>query len=341
MKHRQANIRKAAILLASLDGPLANQLAGQLPPSQMELVRQAMEGLGEIDPAEQQEVIDEFFRIGPTTPENEPEGIELGGTLAETLAIAGSNGVDQRPTTAAAGLQPFHFLHNADVPSLVPFLEKERPQTIAIVLAYLPQDRAAQILTALRPKLQVEVLQRLADLDVADAESLRVVEHELESWVRQQSRQQERRQAGLTTARGIVSAAGSLGEQIILENLRQHDDRLAKKIGGDRREVTTVPVLRWDDLADLDEESISAMVREAEPELLVLALASADQRLMERALEQLSKQDADALVSRIAQLGPTRLSDVEAAQQELVALATQWTRVREVVLPRSRLTIAA
>ncbi len=341
MDQPQQRIRKAAILVSSLDELLAGQLLRHLSTSQRVLVRREMENLGEIDASEQRAVIDEFFRVGPFAAESQLAGIELDGALAEMLVRGSPNASAARQASDSVETQPFRFLSDADVPSLVPFLEKERPQTIAVVLAYLPQDRAAQILTALRPALQVEVIQRLSDLDTADAESLRVVERELEVWVTEQSRTQKRRMAGLSSARGIVSAAGSLGEQTILRNLREHDDRLATKIAGEQQVAAAAPMLRWDDLADLDDASLAAIAREAEPELLVLALTDADGQLVDRVLRQLPDLDADSIASQIDRLGPTRLSDVEAAQRELVVLATRLIDRGEDPRQRSRLIIAA
>ena len=190
MEQRQESIRKAAILVASLDDTLAGKLLRQLSAAERVLVREALDDLGEVGSDERREVIDEFFRVGPIAVESQPAGIELDGALAEMFARNSRSATTEPRASDPVDMQPFRFLSDADVPSLVPFLEKERPQTIAVVLAYLPQDRAAQILTALRPALQVEVIQRLADLDTADSESLKAVENELEMWVRDQSRMQ-------------------------------------------------------------------------------------------------------------------------------------------------------
>ena len=132
----------------------------------------------------------------------------------------------------------------------------------------------------------------------------------------------------------------SLGEQTILRNLRQHDDRLANKIAGEPK-CSAVPSLRWEDLAELDDSNLAAIAQEAETELIMLALAGADERFVERFLRQYPKPAADALAHRIDRLGPTRLSDVEAAQREVVALATRLIHGGEDSWRRSRLIIAA
>src|SRR6185437_2498360 len=86
MSTREPSIRKAAVLIASLDADTADLLLGQMPEQTAEEVRREVLQLGELDPAEQKQVIDEFFRIGPMMPEQEPPGLELDDAMLNRLA---------------------------------------------------------------------------------------------------------------------------------------------------------------------------------------------------------------------------------------------------------------
>src|SRR5207247_90107 len=144
-KHSQ--LRKAAILVASLGREPAEALVRQMSPAQSQALRQAVEQLGAIEPAEQNEVLEEFFRIGPLVPDKQPSGIELDSQLAQELAaMASSLGARAEELRSPGGGVPFRFLHEAPAHSLAPFLEREHPQTIAVVISNLPSDRAAEIL---------------------------------------------------------------------------------------------------------------------------------------------------------------------------------------------------
>src|SRR5882724_3376873 len=88
MKQRSTSLRKAAILVASLDARTSDLLLEQMGAEQADQVRRAILHLGEVDPGEQNEVIDDFCRIGPLVPGQHPAGIELDGELARMLAVS-------------------------------------------------------------------------------------------------------------------------------------------------------------------------------------------------------------------------------------------------------------
>src|SRR5881392_2229754 len=96
MQSCQPTLRKAAILIASLDEPTARRLLEQMGPEQAARVRQAVEELDDIDPAEERRVIEEFCRVTPMVPKAAPAGIELDGSLAAKLSLPG------RPDTYSA-----------------------------------------------------------------------------------------------------------------------------------------------------------------------------------------------------------------------------------------------
>jgi flagellar motor switch protein FliG len=230
-------------------------------------------------------------------------------------------------------LRPFRFLAQADCLSLVPYLQKERPQTIALVLSHLPNAQAAQILVSLSAELQVAVIRRLAELDETDEESVRVVVGELELWLDEQERQHQRRRAGLDAVSGILAAASTMDQQSILKNLRDRDRELARKVNGTQPRSSASPPpqletedrMAFDQLAELDKDSLMTIIQRAEPELVVLALAGATAPLVRRVLGELPRKQSAALRQKLDHLGPIRLSDVEAAQQELATLAAQFT----------------
>ena len=333
MKTKHRNLRKAAVLLASLDGERADELLRQMSPGQSHVLRRAVEELGEIEPAEQNEVIEEFFRISPLLPDKQPSGIELDGRLP--LSLSG-----QSQTGAAAGQAdgavPFRFLHEAPARSLAPFLEREHPQTIAVVVSHLPSDRAAEILAGLPEELQIEVARRLVDLEETDPETLREVERGLESWLCEQVRGDRRRTAGLAALNQILGAASPRAKQHILANLARRDHQLASKL-----RVSPPPALRFSDLELLDSASLTVVLHHADAQILVLALAGANVDFAERAVELFPADEAQDLRRALRELGPTRLSDVEEAQQQLAELARQLEARGEIAPdPRRHLSVA-
>ncbi|HEX4144391.1 MAG TPA: FliG C-terminal domain-containing protein [Pirellulales bacterium] len=345
MRNRQLAVRKAAILIASLDPPTAEGLLDQMPLEQASAVRAAIDALGNVSPKEQQATIEEFFRIGPLVPEKSPPGIELDGNAidewlpsialppAEEPAPIESSRTAFSPSThwswpaeassfsadtRRAPSEPFRFLADTSSDALARYLEREHPQTVAVVLSHLTSDRAADVLALLPAQFQGEVTLRLVHLDDTHPEVLADIERGMQSWMREQSQALRRRTAGLATLRGILAASNDRAKQKILHALALRDRRLADKLAAAPRRT-----LSFADVQRLDDPTLESLLRQAPEELLLLALLGAAEPLVPRVLELLPTEQARNLQERMENLGPTRLSDVEQAQHELAELATR------------------
>jgi flagellar motor switch protein FliG len=176
-----------------------------------------------------------------------------------------------------------------------------------------------------------------------------------------QQRSHARNSAGVSAIAGILQAAGALDRTAMMQNLARHDQSLAERLSASGELKTLVPhepkslvretvspqgyhqettaqvagnqplpkstspsiSIVFEELVDLDGPSLKKLFAKAEPELVLLALAGADERFWQHLAKQLPKQAAADLRRYVENLGPTRLSDVEQAQQELAALAGQ------------------
>src|SRR4029079_7561479 len=224
-------LKKAAILLASLDDETADELLSQMDPAQAVRVRREISELGPIDPSVQPHVVTEFRRHEEPPRDPYPAGIELDSGLAERLARAEPPLLYCPPAPAVEETPPFRFLHQAEADALVGYLKDERPQTIALVVSHLSPEQAAEVIDRLDPALQAQVLRRLAELDETDPGVLREVERHLESWISQEIRSRQRKQGGLPPLTPILSAAKGPMRRQIATNLARHDSSLAQTLG--------------------------------------------------------------------------------------------------------------
>ncbi len=324
MNRKIPNLRKAAILFACLDQATADSLLAQMEPEQADEVRRAILRLGDVERAEQDAIIAEFFRVGPLVPEKDPPGIELDDSLARKLSLPPRGSAEPAPFERPADRPPFRFLHETEFESIAPFLKREHPQMIAVVLSHLPPERAVDVLSNLSESLQVEVIRRLADLDEADPQVLREVERGMEKWLSQQAEDHRRRTAGLAAVSSILGAATGGTRRRIMANLTRSDRALAGKLRPDR--------FHFADLVALDDATVVTVLRAANPELIVLALAGAAPELVDRVTRRLPVQQARAIAKGLPHLGPVRLSDVEEAQQALADLAIEMEAEGRIVI---------
>jgi len=352
------NMRKAAVLIRSLDAATAADLLAQLPPTEAASVRAAMDALGTIDPEEQADVAAEMRRATPLAGPLARAGVEL--TLS-TATIG--DGADARtgdggslPTRAQPLGQRFEFLEQAPIASLVPYLAREHVQTVAVVLSYLSPPRAAAVLAALPPRLQADTLERLSVLGETDPDSLKVVEQELAAWVTaQSSRRRDARAGGAVSA--ILAAADAATRDGILANLKTHKRHLAAQLADEpppnrrSKEVRATPAaplaarrrpeitrrydaapirpapaavrFEFEDLLQLDARLLASVLADVDANVLVLALAGSSDELIERIADQMPKRTGKAFRRQLRKLGPTRLSDVEAAQRAVARAAAR------------------
>jgi flagellar motor switch protein FliG len=340
---RLTPLRKAAILLASLDDETADELLLQMEPEQAARIRREVVALDDIDPAVQRQVLAEFRRGQSPPPPRDPypTGIELDSGLAERIASGESAAVHEAANAAAEEPPPFRFLHQAEADTLVDYLKNERPQTIALVVSHLSPAQAAAVVDRLAPLVQAQVLRRLAELDSADPDILRDVERQLESWISQQMRSREKRRAGLEALGAILSAAERTSRQQIIANLARHDGALAETLGFDlpqpeprsgasSQKSAALPEpthrqspLRFAELMEYDDARLATLVRASGTDVLVLALAGADATFVDRVASYLAARSSRLLRRALKNLGPTRLSDVEEAQETLCTLAAE------------------
>ena len=376
----KASLRKAAILVSTLDRAAADALLDKMGPSQAELVRNAIRDLGDISPAEQSRVVSEFIQAGGLASLRTDEGIELDDSLARRLRTSAARGeAAGNHGTAEADPPPFRFLHEANADALARHLEREHPQIVAVVVAHLPPKQAAELVKRLPDRLQAEVLRRVAEMDAADPAVVRELERQLELLFSDEIRAARNRRAGLAAVAAILVAAGRDRDEI-MKHVSQHDRDLGSLLLANPRHgeeasdgrlpqhpgaarVSPAPAgctaagraelpqpqetrrrgprddrppsalapgpaaepqeIAFDDLAQLDDGGLATVLRAADPQVILLALAGANEALVQRILRQLPAREARSLQRRLRDLGPLRLADVEHAQRCIGQLAAQ------------------
>jgi len=314
-------LRKAAILVAGLDRASADAMLEALGPELAPRVRRLVVELGRIDPKEQRRIIDEFFNSGSKTLKKASPGlptdkteIELDEDPTQRPSTPRTGHPPLAPPTATATLaRPFRFLHETETDNLTRVLAAERPQTIALVISHLPPERAGNVLARLQAALQVEVIQRLANLEEIDPEILREVEGALQLRLSQQVPMKRRHVAGMKAVAEILRAADARLKSQILDNLGTHDRSLAERL--------SPPPISFADLLQLDDDHLGNVLRAAGPELTMTALVGAPPQLIDRVLHRLPAAEAQDVRRRLDHPGPIRLSDVEAARQEIAETA--------------------
>lgn len=229
-------LRKAAILISALEPPDADKLLDQMGEQQAARVRNAILHLEDVDPAEQQQVIEDFLH-GGRKPAGGTAGVELHVSWAAREATREEPNGLRTPEPA----RRFHILRDVESPALAKFLHSEHPQTVAIVLAHLPATLAAEVLGNLEAELQTEVLRRIAESGETDPEILRDLEQQIEVLLSSQLRTVRRTTVGMATVEAILASVGGGQRDAILRNLTDHDAHLAQMLTSPNTSQHAVP----------------------------------------------------------------------------------------------------
>jgi len=243
MRKLPPEIRKAAILVASLSEPEAELLLRQMPGGYARRVRRAAARLGHVEPEEQRQVIAEFVSRGAPAAQldkaqydtAEHDGVEFDLSLVQQFAKPGEEpeaaaSIHHDHNAAAKAPLPFGFLHDRRADELAALLRSEYPQVVSVVLSHLPAERAAEVLDRFDPDLQCEVLHRLAELEQADPEVVRELEQQIESLLNRATPPGHSATAGLQAVEAILNAAGAAQRDRVLSRLSQSNDALARRL---------------------------------------------------------------------------------------------------------------
>lgn len=215
-------IRKAAIVIASLDEASADKLLDSMPEEVASQIRWMSIELENVSDEERQIVLDEFLRnSGRQLPVEDP-GVEMEFTYQQPEMLAA-----QPPATTPP---PFAFLNDAPSEMLAPFFEQEHPQVTAVVMSYLQAQRASEILRQLPARLQADIVHRITQLDEPSQEIVAEIEARIKQIVSRQVLAFERRRLGMAAAQAILKASsGDQAEQLLTE-LRNRGSQLPSEL---------------------------------------------------------------------------------------------------------------
>jgi len=315
---------KSAILLLSLEAPVASEILKSLPQEMVEDVTRELAGLGRIPDKLRQEVVEEFYGLSLGFKYQAEGGLDyakellknaLDGKVADKIL-----GQIQTHVTKA----PFSFLQKAEAENLLTFIQDEHPQTIALIVCHLPHHKAAEILVGLPNQKQVEVIKRIANMEQTNPEVIREVERGLESRLSAMLTQSMEKAGGVSTVAEILNLADRATEKTIMEGLEAEDPDLVEEI----RRLMFV----FEDIRMVDGKGIQAVLREIDNDELALALKTASPELQEKIFSNMSERAASLIREDMEFMGPVRVSDVESAQQRIVDVVRRLEEAGEIII---------
>lgn len=303
-------VRKAAVFLLSLEKPVAAEVLSQLPRDQVERVMLEIAKMDDVSRDQLEGVLDEFRETMLEQVPMERGGLNLANELLEqSLGKEGAGAILENVRQSINSV-PFAFLQKAGAENLLTFISEEHPQTIALIMSHMPASLSAEVLAGLPSNKQLEVVRRVATMEQTSPEVINDIERTLKSRMTSLFNQNTEKAGGVAAVAQILNVTDRMTNKGILESLDQEDQELADEI----RRLMFV----FDDLLKLDDKAIQSVLKEVDNSQWSVALKGASEEIKSRILSNLSQRAAEMLKEEMDYLGPVRLSDVEAMQQQIV-----------------------
>jgi flagellar motor switch protein FliG len=320
----EAGLMNSAILLMSLGEEEAAQVFKYLAPKEVQKIGQAMAKLKGVTRDRIEEVLSAFH----STAERETSiGMDADAYIRTVLTRAlgddkASYLLDQILTTGdSSGIESLRWMAPQNVAELI---KGEHPQIIASILVHLERDQASAILNQFTPQVRHDVVLRIATLDGIQPNALRELNDVLGKLLSGTDTMKKSALGGVRTAAEILNFLGTTQETAVIEAVREFDADLAQKILDE--------MFVFENLLDVDDRGIQALLREVQSESLIVALKGANQELRDKIFKNMSQRAAEMLRDDLEAKGPVRVSEVEAEQKEILKIVRRMAEEGQIVL---------
>ena len=319
-----SKVEKAAIFLLSLGEADAAQILRHMGPKEVQKVGTAMAQMRNVNREQVERVLGDFIEVvGDQTSLGVGADGYIRKMLTQALGEDKASGLIDRILLGGntSGLDSLKWMEPRAVADVIRY---EHPQIQAIVVAYLDPDQAAEVLGHFDHKVRLDIVLRVSSLNTVQPAALKELNLILEKQFSGSASTTRTALGGVQRAAHIMHYLDSSVEGPLMDAIRDADQDLSGQI----EDLMFV----FDNLADVDDRGIQALLREVSSDVLVLALKGADDGIKEKFFRNMSKRAAELLRDDLEAKGPVRLSEVEGAQKEVLAVARRMADAGEIVL---------
>jgi len=315
---------RAAIFMMSLGEQKAAEVLKHMGPKEVQKIGTVMASLSNVSNEKVESVLGAFVEVA-----NKQSGVGVDSDeyirnmLTTALGEDKAGGVIDRILLGknSKGLESLKWMDPRAVAGVV---RDEHPQIIAIVLSYLEGEHAAEVLQHLPERARSDVLMRIATLDGVPPAALQELNQVLEKQFSGNTGTKNSGVGGVKTAAGILNFMDGESEASITEVITEHDAELAQEIQSQ--------MFVFDNLMEVDDRGMQAILREVQSEQLIVALKGADDAIKEKIFGNMSSRAADMMREDLEAKGPVKLKDVEDAQKEVLSVAKRLSDAGEISL---------
>jgi flagellar motor switch protein FliG len=305
--------RKAAILLTVLGEEAAALIYRQLPQTDIQAITTEVASLDSVPPELAQQILEEYQQQAPAHRFVIQGGADYASRLLKK-AFGDENAKDLvqkvAKTEKVGNLQ---WLRTIDPQKLAAFLEKEHPQTTALVLAHLAPQNASSILAKLPDEVRIAVVKRMAQIRQFSPEIAETIGNVLQQKLGQAKEEKKQVSVRPENVSELMNHLEPATCRTILEAIEKENSELANDI---RNLMFT-----FEDLVNIPENALRDWLAAVDKKTLGLALKGASEGVRDHIFKAMSSRAVEMMKEDIEALGRVRSKEVTKAQQEAVAIA--------------------
>ena len=206
---------------------------------------------------------------------------------------------------------PFSDLQYISTENLFNVIQGEHPQTIALILTYLPPEKAAEALSFFDDELKADLALRIVQMGQVDIEIVRELDKAIKNDISKIG-VATRKFDGVEALANILNEVDGNTEEAVLTHIEDEDNDLAAMI----RQKMFV----FEDLLQIEDRNFRDILQNVDNQLLAKALRTASEEMKQKVFGNLSERASEMLKEDMEVMGPVKLSDVEEAQQEIIKI---------------------
>lgn len=315
-------MQKAAILMIQLGAEVSAEIFKHFSDEMVEELTKEIIKMRDVHPIVARAVTDEFYHMVLAQHYILEGGYVYAKQVLEmALGQSKAHEIISR-VQGSMGLKGFNVLNDVDPNQLLTFIQKEHPQTIALVLSQIHRKQAASIISELPPNIQSDVIYRIANMDQVSPDLIQEVEDVLESRVDFSAL--GRKLGGVKAVAEVLNLVGQSTEKTILGGLAAKDPKLAE-------EVEKLMFI-FEDILLLGDRSVQQVLGRVDNKELAMALKAASEEVKNKIFSNMSERASTMLKEELEFMGPVKLKDVEDAQQRIIETIRKMEEEGEIVI---------
>jgi len=314
---RIPGVRKAAMLVVLMGESISAEVLRSLSENEVDDISREVAQLGTVAPEQAEKVLEECYQMQLAHNYVIKGGVDYARKLLMN-AFGPDHAqklLDRMMKTLGSESASFDALQKADPQQLAKFIHSEHPQTIALVLSHLNPSQAAALLFSLPSELRSGVALRMASLDQISPEVITKIAGIIGQKLRALGEVSRESYGGIKAVAEMMNRMDSSTSKEVMDHIEESDPNLAETI----RHLMFV----FEDMLLLSPDGVKEVLSRVDRKLLTVALKGTSDRLKEHFMECMSQRGSEMLREDMEALGPVKIKEVEAAQQQIIAVVRQ------------------